>query len=155
MVIKLEITTFEKRFSLFIARKIRGKKVLFALSILSDLLLWFESLIVLLKYGVKEIIWLILLWNLFVFIQKAFNRERPYVLLNLSLPYDTPINNSFPSSHTALSFAIYSILGGDIFWISLLIAALRVLSLQHWLLDVLFGGMIGYFVGLIVKIIVF
>lgn len=81
-------------------------------------------------------------------------RMRPYVENN---PYAfKPLNfskdyQSFPSGHSALSWAIFTPLSlrfGD-FWfaVPMVISAQRLWSNNHWTSDVLFGASIGYNIG--------
>ena len=64
--------------------------------------------------------------------------------------------HSFPSGHSASAFAVASVIAGvsDSVWVgaasyglATLVALSRVTNNEHWLSDVFFGSVLGYFVG--------
>lgn len=66
------------------------------------------------------------------------------------------VEHSFPSGHSASAFAVASVIAGvsDSFWVGAvsyglagLVALSRVTNNEHWLSDIFFGSVIGYFVG--------
>ena len=65
--------------------------------------------------------------------------------------------DSFPSRHTAISFAISTIIfnnypewGMFLFLISILVSLFSWISLSHWPLDILVGGFLGFFISIII-----
>ena len=108
--------------------------------------------------------------GLFLLFQFFFLSLSIFLIVNYlktNYPYLRPISyyfeerqqfDSFPSSHSAFSFA-YSFFLLPInfnffifsFFISIFIAILSVLSLAHWPMDVFFGFFIAFFITLIIK----
>ncbi|MBI4973176.1 phosphatase PAP2 family protein [Candidatus Roizmanbacteria bacterium] len=86
-------------------------------------------------------------------LKEVFMRTRP--LLNNTCPRDF----SFPSTHAATAFAAAVMLSyfdkkraGFYYFVAFLVSFSRIYLGCHYLLDVVFGGLVGY---LIVKIILF
>jgi len=92
-------------------------------------------------------------------LQKIYFRERPFVVLNFSsLINISPLEASFPSTHTALAFifafVIFNIdkrLGVISFLFALLIGLSRIFVGVHWPSDVFGGIILSLFTFLIVK----
>lgn len=94
----------------------------------------------------------ILVFFIVGFLKDKFPEVRPLTYLGFSLEE----KNSFPSRHTALSFALtFLLLYYDFKFflfslaISLLISVLSIVSLAHWPQDVIFGFLIGFLLALI------
>ncbi len=88
-------------------------------------------------------------------LKPLIHRERPYNFLpDIKLLIEIPKDYSFPSGHTAASFAMVYVFYKNIrkyFWIVLTIACMiafsRLYLSVHYLSDVLIGGIIGLFSG--------
>jgi undecaprenyl-diphosphatase len=82
-------------------------------------------------------------------------RERPFGITEV-IPFINLIDYSFPSNHAAVVFAAVPFINKELkkykyFWIvfAVLIALSRVYLNLHYLSDVIFGGLLGYLVGII------
>lgn len=80
-------------------------------------------------------------------------RQRP--IDTFAYPFTNIINYSFPSMHSMVAFALLPILIKNlprqkIFWIifAFLVAFTRVYFGFHFLSDIVFGGFLGYFIGI-------
>ncbi len=112
-------------------------------------------------YNEKKKEWVIPLWLSFGLtfaitygIKYIINRTRPYIALNLPslLTISSP---SFPSAHAAIVFSTIPILDREFpklkyFWITfaLIVCFSRLYFKAHYLSDIIFGGLIGYALGL-------
>ncbi len=90
---------------------------------------------------------------IFTFVLKlAIARQRPVEVL--TYPFTGIINYSFPSMHAVVAFSLIAILikslpKQKIFWISfaILVGLSRIYFGVHYLSDVVFGALVGYFIG--------
>jgi len=97
-------------------------------------------------------------WGAAEFLKSLFPIPRPFVIDNFSpLTLTIPIDGSFPSGHTAASFALaISVwlhnkkLGLFFILIALTIGISRVLANVHWPLDITGGIIVGIVISLIV-----
>jgi len=87
-----------------------------------------------------------------------FMRPRPDGVIKF-IAFTRLADYSFPSSHTTAIFSILPILGRSLkktrwIWVLLagLIAISRIYLGEHYLSDVIFGGVIGYFIGWIAAV---
>ena len=98
-------------------------------------------------------------WGLAAILQRLFRRQRPYLarkqkpLIKLWIP-----SSSFPSAHSAISFAMATIVVTENLWLGailLVLAALVALSRVgvrvHYHSDVLAGALLGILTALAVK----
>ena len=92
-------------------------------------------------------------------IKRIFPVERPFVDLNVTVPFSfVKLNDSFPSGHTAMAFAIATSvwlakhrLGIVALFIALIVGIGRVLLLVHFPIDVIGGGSIGAVIALLLS----
>lgn len=81
-------------------------------------------------------------------------RERPFVGNNVTLLFNHPATNSFPSGHAAFFFGLSTVIflynkkaGILFFFASFLISISRVISGVHWPSDIIAGAAVGIFTG--------
>ena len=86
-----------------------------------------------------------------------FSRIRPYEKLKFDIKIKKPTDYSFPSGHTAASFAVVGslyVFNSNLFIPSLILSLLMGFSRMylgvHYFSDVFAGGLIGYIIGFIV-----
>lgn len=91
-----------------------------------------------------------------VVFKPLFQRDRPYVVQNVDSPV-CPRNYSFPSGHAGGSFAGAAILAwydkkrkGMYYTIASLVSFSRIYLQCHYVLDVTFGAVIGYYVAQVI-----
>lgn len=93
----------------------------------------------------------IIAWTFTQMLKSIFPVMRPYQLdERLPITLTVPRDGSFPSSHSAVAFALATsiwlhkrVVGVPFFIIAILVAVGRVVSNVHFVLDVLVGGFIG------------
>ena len=98
-------------------------------------------------------------WGAAELIKSLFPTTRPFVTDNFPpLTLTIPIDGSFPSGHTAASFALATSvwlhnkkLGLFFVIIALTIGVSRVLANVHWPLDIIGGIIVGIVISLIVE----
>lgn len=91
-------------------------------------------------------------------IKNVVKRSRPFSNdINEDLLIGKPLTYSFPSGHTASSFAVsaifvmtYSYVSIIILILALIISFSRIYLRVHYTSDVLFGGIIGFLCGIII-----
>lgn len=100
------------------------------------------------RFALRLLLALLLAWGVSYLIKTLFYFPRPYISLGLEPLYSHPTDGTFPSGHTATTFAIsfavfrkHRRLGFNLLVISCLVAATRVVYSYHSWLDVL-GGII-------------
>lgn len=101
------------------------------------------------------IVAMVISWALTEIIKSIFPTERPYIIDDLvPLTATIPSSGAFPSSHTALAFAIgvtiwlHDKKWGTFFVVSaLMIGAARVVSNVHFPIDILGGAIVGTLVA--------
>ena len=93
-------------------------------------------------------------------LKPLFLRERPFYVHDFSIIVSTPTSSSFPSTHSAMSFAGAVVLfWGKRMWgiIALIFASIvgfsRVYLLVHYPSDILVGAIFGVAIGLIVVLV--
>lgn len=128
----------------------------FLRNFLLSLIFLFGLILVLLKRNFLVFLEFILILSLiFISVQLLKN------LTKIPRPVDSFIQqksfDSFPSSHTALSFGISIFLLKNSFklgifslLVSFLIAFFSIFSLAHWPLDIFFGAFLGLFISFLV-----
>ncbi len=160
---------------LFIVSLIFDKKIVFLVTkirnpFLDDLMVWVghyaTGLIILIvmttlfMWSEKKRNWIPVLWisvlvsMLITYLLKiAVARNRPFLTLNFQ-PLSGATTKSFPSGHAASSFAAVPVLDREFrifnwFWLSIacLIGFSRIYLGVHYLSDVIFGALLGYFIG--------
>ncbi|TCT12143.1 undecaprenyl-diphosphatase [Natranaerovirga pectinivora] len=94
-------------------------------------------------------------------IRNSFKRERPFVKLNIKNYIEHAENSSFPSMHAMSAFSIATAvflvnptIGIIAFCVAILTGISRIIVGVHFPLDVLVGGIIGYFVTYIVFLLI-
>jgi len=129
----------------------------YAILIVPSVFLFFDNKKQLLKY------WFSLALTAFsiLLIKMIIHRERPFDAMDLAIPASlikasySAWDFSFPSNHSALSFAALPFLKGKYLWIWLAIAVLIVFSRiyfgLHYLSDTLAGIALGYAISLFVR----
>ena len=98
-------------------------------------------------------------WGLAAILQKLFHRQRPYLarhekpLIKLWIP-----SSSFPSAHSAISFAMATMVASESLFVGLalivlaaLVALSRVAVKVHYLTDIIAGAILGILTALAVK----
>ena len=98
-------------------------------------------------------------WGLTAILQKLFHRQRPYLarhqkpLIKLWIP-----SSSFPSAHSAISFAVATMVATEnlefgivLLVLALLVALSRVAVRVHYLTDIAVGAVLGILTALAVK----
>jgi undecaprenyl-diphosphatase len=117
---------------------------------ITTLFLWEEK-----KREYIPVLWLSFISSILIsFILKLIvARARPVAGLYYPL---TALNYSFPSMHTMVAFTALPILDKEFpnfkwFWLifAILVAFSRVYTGMHYFSDVVFGALVGYFVGLL------
>jgi len=100
------------------------------------------------KYALYLLFILVLAWGISFLIKSFFYFPRPYISLGIEPLFSKPIDGSFPSGHTATTFAVafavfrrHRRLGFNLLVISSIVAATRVAYSFHTWTDVL-GGII-------------
>lgn len=138
-------------------------------TIIASLLIWFMFLGLIVLWIVdgrikKEDVFRVLLasflaWAIARVLKDLLPSARPFIVnrelpLTLTLHFD----NAFPSSHAAIAFALATTiwlhskkLGIVFFGLAILVAIGRVTANVHYVLDVVFGSMIGTGVAVIVE----
>ena len=109
------------------------------------------------KYGAMIILSLILTFLIGdIFLKNIIGRQRPFIVYNIDIIIPNPNSFSFPSGHTASSFAAAFILckinkkiGAVAFTIASLIAFSRIYLIVHYPSDNLGGIILGLLCGLI------
>ena len=93
----------------------------------------------------------IIVYESSVFIQRFFERKRPYEVFNIIHSNYSAKGHSFPSSHSAVSiFLLLYYFNLPVIWILIIVPILRIITLNHWLTDILGGALIGilFFAGI-------
>jgi undecaprenyl-diphosphatase len=83
-----------------------------------------------------------------------FHRPRPYMVYGFEPAVQTLTQNAFPSSHAMVVFAILPFLFKNypkkrFLWVVLavVILVMRIYAGVHFLSDIIFGAVVGYFIG--------
>jgi undecaprenyl-diphosphatase len=105
------------------------------------------------KWTLPLIVTLVIALGVNMILKLLVMRDRPFGLIE-TFPIIHLVDSSFPSNHTAVIFSALPILDKEFrkfkyFWIALaiIIAISRLYLEVHYLSDVIFGGLIGYFIG--------
>ncbi len=100
------------------------------------------------KFALRILLALILAWTVSYLIKSIFYFPRPYLALGLEPLYSHPSDGSFPSAHTATTFAVaftvfrrHKKLGFNLLVLSGLVAAARVVYDYHFWIDIA-GGLL-------------
>lgn len=92
-------------------------------------------------------------------IKYFYNYPRPFTVNNMPIfTLTTPLDNSFPSGHTAIAFAIAITVWlhnkkiGSVFVVTAMIIGMaRVWANVHWPMDIFGGAMLGSVVALLIE----
>jgi len=126
---------------------------------------WLIFVLLLLAIIIEPALWFFIAvsvlttWGLAAILQKLFHRQRPYLahhqkpLIKLWIP-----SSSFPSAHSAISFAIATMVMSEnlefgivLLVLALLVALSRVAVRVHYLTDITVGAVLGILTALAVK----
>ncbi|OGM05780.1 hypothetical protein A2125_01200 [Candidatus Woesebacteria bacterium GWB1_43_5] len=97
----------------------------------------------------------VLVWLLTLAVKNLFQIERPYLLNGGDvLTLTSPLDASFPSTHTAIAFALATAIylhdkknGLVFFWGAFLVAVGRILANVHYPFDTIAGAALGILVA--------
>lgn len=109
-----------------------------------------------LLYSKKEVVLILCASGMtagFIQLMKFFiMRPRPFLAMSFA-PLVTAANSSFPSSHAGFVFSALPFFNDKKYWLMFasLVAISRVYAGVHYFSDVIFGGVIGYGIGWIVR----
>lgn len=136
MRIELKVFNWDVKLSKFIYEHL-GESTIQKLTLITNILMCIVILYLIL-YDRFALILALILWSLSLILQRIFYRPRPYLYLNVDLQTSSPKNHSFPSSHTMVSIGLFlayhHLTISYLLWV---IPFLRVLTLRHWLSDIL------------------
>ncbi|MFH1142525.1 MAG: phosphatase PAP2 family protein [Candidatus Uhrbacteria bacterium] len=126
---------------------------------------WLIFILIILAVVVEPALWFFIVvsalvtWCLAAILQKLFHRQRPYLarkqtpLINLWIP-----SSSFPSAHSAISFAVATMVVSEniefglvLLVLALLVALSRVGVRVHYFTDIIAGAVLGILTALAVK----
>jgi len=88
-------------------------------------------------------------------LQKRFSRKRPYEFFNIEHINYSSKGHSFPSSHSAVAILIFLLYSSiPLSWLLITIPILRIISLNHWLSDVVAGILLALAVFVLLKLLI-
>ena len=136
MQIKLKIFSWDIKLSKFVYNRLKSSHIQ-RLTLFTNFLMYI--VIVYLMFHDRFALFLaLILWYTSLVLQKIFYRPRPYFYLNIDLQTTTPKEHSFPSSHTMVSIGLFLAYHQfPLSYLLLIIPFLRVITLRHWLSDIL------------------